>query len=185
MPYAKITLTCSTCGNEFEHRHKCYKSRDIDSYIDWAKSNITTCPECYAKLAREADKNHMLEKYVTIRVSYRDFKTTLANDRIRSVPDTYDAQTKSILVAIDAENAFFLKLYGKNEAELTAYLEKYRNMFVESITPQDIKNICIENLEWSGITPSHFDPYIIQLPDDDGITLQMGSEMKHFFQKEL
>ena len=66
MPYAKITLTCSTCGNDFEHRHKCSKSRDIDSYIDWAKSNITTCPECYAKMTREAEKNHMLEKDVTI-----------------------------------------------------------------------------------------------------------------------
>lgn len=185
MAIAKVDLICKVCGCTFEHRTEKKNRSEANEYEMWAINHITTCPECYAKLTREADKNHMLENGITIRVSYRDFKTTLAHDRIRSVPDTYDAQTKSILIAIDVENAFFLKLYGKNEAELTAYLEKYRDMFVDSITPEDIRNICIENLEWSGITPSHFDPYIIQLPDDDGITLRMGSKLKHFFQKEL
>lgn len=49
MAIAKVTLTCSTCGKDFEHRKDCWNRRDADSYEEWAKSHIDTCPECYKK----------------------------------------------------------------------------------------------------------------------------------------
>lgn len=97
MPFAKITITCSTCGNEFEHRHKCYKSRDIDSYIDWAKSNITLCPDCHRKETIKSERNRLASDNAILRVSYRDYKNGLGR---RTVPESYDPATKSIEICI-------------------------------------------------------------------------------------
>ena len=49
MARAKITLTCSDCGETFEHIHFCNNRRDADSYETWAKENVTQCPDCYRK----------------------------------------------------------------------------------------------------------------------------------------
>lgn len=47
MARSKLTLTCQTCGQEFEritfHRNR----SDANQYDDWARENITECPACY------------------------------------------------------------------------------------------------------------------------------------------
>ena len=53
---AKITQRCKECGNEFEHRKKCYNSKDRESYEAWATNNITICPECYTKRKRQEER---------------------------------------------------------------------------------------------------------------------------------
>ena len=58
MAIASITITCTTCGNEFEHRKVCHNRKAADSYESWAADHIDTCPACYAKQIAEqmADK---------------------------------------------------------------------------------------------------------------------------------
>ena len=47
MARSKLTLTCQTCGQEFEcitfHRNR----TTANDYEDWAQKNITECPDCY------------------------------------------------------------------------------------------------------------------------------------------
>ena len=64
MSMAKITQRCEECGNEFEHRKKCYNSKDRESYETWATNNITICPECYLKHKRQ-EKREKREKFYT------------------------------------------------------------------------------------------------------------------------
>ena len=47
MAKSKLTITCQTCGQEFErltfHRNR----TTANEYEDWAQKNITECPDCY------------------------------------------------------------------------------------------------------------------------------------------
>lgn len=54
MAITRITITCDTCGGNFEHRHESRNRRDADSYELWAIKNITTCPTCRRKAASES-----------------------------------------------------------------------------------------------------------------------------------
>ena len=57
MSKVSIILTCTTCGNNFRHESYKHSSREAESYAEWAKSNICTCPACYAaKKQSTADK---------------------------------------------------------------------------------------------------------------------------------
>lgn len=54
MAISRIDITCDTCGENFEHRHESRNRREADSYELWAIENITTCPTCRRKAARES-----------------------------------------------------------------------------------------------------------------------------------
>ena len=45
MAKATAFCTCEICGNEFQ-KTKQLASKQIDSWVDWVKENITICPEC-------------------------------------------------------------------------------------------------------------------------------------------
>jgi len=48
MARAMINLKCEKCGKEFTHiKHGCYNRSDANQYENWAKSAITTCPDCW------------------------------------------------------------------------------------------------------------------------------------------
>lgn len=49
-----VTVKCEKCGCEFTHIHRCKNRTEADKYEEWAKENITVCPECYKK---ELEKN--------------------------------------------------------------------------------------------------------------------------------
>lgn len=50
--FAKMTLTCKTCGKEFEiETHKDSKSETFRWAI-WAEKNYTECDECKAKRSK-------------------------------------------------------------------------------------------------------------------------------------
>lgn len=120
MPYANITLTCQTCGEEFDHRRKCYNSREVNSYIDWAKDHITECPECRAKAKREAEAAKMHSESIVFRVSYKDYKNDFG--AVRSVPNSYDASTKTVEIAIDDYRAKNIVRLAKSDEDLTNIL---------------------------------------------------------------
>ena len=56
MAQAKINVICETCGKEFTHTKVCYNRKEADSYEEWAKENITVCPDCYKTLCRKAEE---------------------------------------------------------------------------------------------------------------------------------
>jgi len=56
MAKAMITIICAVCGHEFRHSKTCYNRDDATRYEDWARDNITTCPECYAKAQRAKER---------------------------------------------------------------------------------------------------------------------------------
>lgn len=63
MARVKITLTCSCCGKKFEHIHDCRNSSEASSYTEWAKENVTTCPDChYAE--KKAKERVDLDRYL-------------------------------------------------------------------------------------------------------------------------
>lgn len=49
MAIARITLTCSKCGKEFEVTAKKRNRRECDSFEAWAANNIDICPDCRKK----------------------------------------------------------------------------------------------------------------------------------------
>lgn len=60
MAQARITLTCSCCGKSFDHRHTCYNRSEANSYEEWARENITLCPDCYASSRRESEMERFM-----------------------------------------------------------------------------------------------------------------------------
>lgn len=56
MAVVKLTLVCKTCGCEFTHRHECYNREQAESYEEWARENIDTCPDCYREEKRTAEE---------------------------------------------------------------------------------------------------------------------------------
>ena len=63
MARVKIMLTCTKCGKGFEHIHTCNNSAGASSYTEWAKDNITICPDCYYA-AKRAKEQATLENYM-------------------------------------------------------------------------------------------------------------------------
>lgn len=50
MSYARIDIICKECGREFRYQSNYkMKSTEVDGYIEWARENVTLCPECYRK----------------------------------------------------------------------------------------------------------------------------------------
>lgn len=57
MAIARVTLTCSKCGKQFEVTAKKRNRRECDSFEAWAADNIDTCPDCRKKeYAAEKEK---------------------------------------------------------------------------------------------------------------------------------
>lgn len=61
MAQANVYITCTECGKEFRHTKICYNRDAAKSYEEWARENITTCPECY-KAAKKAEEKATEEK---------------------------------------------------------------------------------------------------------------------------
>lgn len=55
MSISQIEAVCEHCGRTFKHRHKCYNRDAAESYTEWAKENVTICPECYKEIQRETE----------------------------------------------------------------------------------------------------------------------------------
>lgn len=61
MSISQIEVVCEHCGKTFRHRHKCYNRDAAESYTEWAKENVTICPECYKEIQRETERKRIEE----------------------------------------------------------------------------------------------------------------------------
>lgn len=61
MAISQIEVVCEHCGKKFTHRHKCYNRSAAVSYSEWAKENVTICPDCYKEIQRETERRHIEE----------------------------------------------------------------------------------------------------------------------------
>lgn len=50
MAMARVTITCSRCGKEFEIKKKCWNRNDANSFVEWAENNIDLCRDCEREL---------------------------------------------------------------------------------------------------------------------------------------
>ena len=72
MAKARAICICSTCGKEFTKTKQCKNRAEADSFEQWAKENIDTCPDCYRKWARdfEASKGLLVDYTVDLNSAY-------------------------------------------------------------------------------------------------------------------
>ena len=70
MARVKITLSCTNCGQPFEHIHFCRNSKEAASYEEWAKENITICPSCRAAAKNEKEQARVQEYLANIADAY-------------------------------------------------------------------------------------------------------------------
>lgn len=56
MAQVKIEIICSDCGKPFVHTKICRNRDAAESYEEWARENVTTCPACYACQRRAAER---------------------------------------------------------------------------------------------------------------------------------
>lgn len=56
MEQVKIEIICRDCGKPFVHTKICRNRDAAESYEEWARENVTTCPACYAWQRRAAER---------------------------------------------------------------------------------------------------------------------------------
>lgn len=66
MAKASVIITCITCGKDFRHEAFRANRREADSYAEWAKDHITTCPECYRAQQAAAAETRYAERCTTL-----------------------------------------------------------------------------------------------------------------------
>lgn len=100
MAKARMKIICANCGAEFRHTRDCWNAADREDYIAWAEQNITLCPSCWRRQEAKRIISEAVEKgdAVVERMLYKDYKNEWKE--CRTVPDTYDAETKTIEVCI-------------------------------------------------------------------------------------
>lgn len=71
MAKAKVTLTCSRCGSEFEWTKSCKSRKEADSAEEWALANVLVCPDCWKK-AKQAKEQAAEDKKLNNIISVRE-----------------------------------------------------------------------------------------------------------------
>lgn len=132
MAIARFTLTCPTCGQEFEVRKQCTNRKAADSYEDWAKAYPYDCPECYKK-AKKADAEAKAAK-VTAHIAMPEitgvsekqiqFATDLRTKYLTSDHPVYDFWDKLI---DSIRNGNFAKKIEKDTQDGTSTAEAIYN----------------------------------------------------------
>ena len=61
MAKASVWITCKDCGKEFLHTRICRNCTSANEYEEWAKNNITICPECWKAAKREQERKEAEE----------------------------------------------------------------------------------------------------------------------------
>lgn len=69
MAKASVEIICEECGKEFTHEHICRNRNEADSYEEWARENITTCPACWYKAKRAAEEKRAEEATKDVELS--------------------------------------------------------------------------------------------------------------------
>lgn len=62
MATGTVKTICGHCGKEFEAFKKFYKREEADKWEEWAKENVTMCPECYAKQKKEEELKRIVDE---------------------------------------------------------------------------------------------------------------------------
>ncbi len=59
MARADARCTCKECGEQFIKVKYCHNRKEADEFEEWAKDNITLCPECWAKKNRASQNDKL------------------------------------------------------------------------------------------------------------------------------
>lgn len=134
MAKATIELTCTHCGETFTKVKFFNNRQDAENYAEWAKENMTECPNCYkARMAEEraGKANDLISKYDLPQIQgVSEKQTKYASDlRLRLVRDTPEEMLKKVPAIIDSLNGDQFKKVA--EANFGGNLEKAQNAYFE------------------------------------------------------
>ena len=74
------------------------KIKEREKRIEWYKEH-GLCPDCYSKQRAEQLNNKMARRSDKIEMSYKEYKAKY--DRCKTVPDSYNKETKTVVVYVD------------------------------------------------------------------------------------
>ena len=107
MAKATATCRCKECGEVFTKTKICYNRQQANEWEQWTESHCTICPACYAK-AKEAEyaATHSIKemRYSEYKVNYPDCRT---------VPGSYNSETKTIMVYIEKSSPAYTDKYTR------------------------------------------------------------------------
>ena len=113
MAKARVDIVCECCGEMFTVEKIVRNTAAKESYEEWARKNITVCSTCLKKQEIEnavergdATVEHML---------YKDCKNEWPT--CKTVPDSYDAETKTVDVVISKRDRMWHDIQAEFPAE--------------------------------------------------------------------
>ena len=126
MAKARVDIVCDCCGKTFSVE-KIVRNKDAKlSYEEWVRKNVTTCYTCLAK--QEIEDAVESGDAIIKRMLYKDYKNDWAT--CKTVPDTYDAEAKTIDVVISKRDRVWHDIQAVFPAEKKndkSFLRRWKN----------------------------------------------------------
>lgn len=117
MARVKIECTCKVCGEKFTHIKFRNNREQADSYEEWAKENITICPDCYRRNEEEEAKKSASEKAELPELTGTEKQIAYAEKlRAKIVSKANMADIKACMLVINKDEAFMAEAKEKAEA---------------------------------------------------------------------
>ena len=126
MARVKITLSCTNCGQPFEHIHFCRNSTEAASYETWARENITICPDCRA-VARKEKEQKEIQAYLA------GFEDTYPLPRITGVSE------KQIAFAENLRSRFIAEGLMAHNVNVPKYFQFSDQIQFSKLSEQDLE----------------------------------------------
>lgn len=113
MAKARVDIVCECCGKKFKIEKIVRNATERESYEEWARKNITVCLTC---LKKQEIENAVERGDATIeRMLYKDYKNEWPT--CKTVPDSYDAETKTVDVVISKRDRAWHDIQAEFPAE--------------------------------------------------------------------
>ena len=96
MAKARVDIVCDCCGKTFSVEKNVRNTDAKLNYEEWVRKNVTTCYTCLTK--QEIEDAVESGDAIIKRMLYKEYKANWPT--CETVPDTYDAETKTVDVVI-------------------------------------------------------------------------------------
>lgn len=117
MARVKINCKCELCGGTFEHIKFKNNRTEAEKYEEWAKENITVCPDCYRRNEEEEAKKTASEKAELPELTGTEKQVAYAEKlRAKIVSKANMADIKACMLVINKDEAFMAEAKKKAEA---------------------------------------------------------------------
>lgn len=109
MARVKIECTCKVCGGKFEHIKFKNNREQADSYEEWAKENITICPDCFRRNKTETEINKAESKYPLPELTGTEKQIAFAR-KLRAEHINKDSNVEGCIRILNKDEAFMAQI---------------------------------------------------------------------------